>query len=382
MSSGGWGRANSDAYPGQTPVAPEAWSRVSLGWVAPTVFSASAGGQALSAAGGAAPSIFRINTSNPAEYFLVENRQDAGYDAGLEQWFGASFGGLAVWHVDDSVADNSNVFRKRVDLIAAQWDSRLDYGFSDGAPRNLYYFGNKTSLDVTTVPNTRLYSGAASGFGLANISASAYVMTTDVMVGVSPQTGWWWNPVEGGRGFMIEVRGSNMFMATFLYDATGRASWYVASGPMTTSALFQGTLQAYANGQTLTGSYRPNTPTGSAGNITIQFSDATHGTITWPGGTSPIERFNIVPGGLSAPPATFQPETGWWWNAAESGRGFGLEIQKGTVFLAGFMYDGSSNPIWYLTQNAMTLQNLYQGQGTQHANGQTLTGSYRSAVMV
>ena len=38
----------------------------------------------------------------------------------------------------------------------------------------------------------------------------------------APQTGWWWNPAESGRGFSIESSGNNLFMAAYLYDVSGR----------------------------------------------------------------------------------------------------------------------------------------------------------------
>jgi hypothetical protein len=41
------------------------------------------------------------------------------------------------------------------------------------------------------------------------------------------------------------------------------------------------------------------------------------------------------------------PENGWWWNPQESGMGFNIESQNGTVFIATFVYDNSGNPIWY-----------------------------------
>jgi hypothetical protein len=41
------------------------------------------------------------------------------------------------------------------------------------------------------------------------------------------------------------------------------------------------------------------------------------------------------------------PEDGWWWNPAEPGRGFNIETQNGTVFVATFIYDNSGQPIWY-----------------------------------
>ena len=123
--------------------------------------------------------------------------------------------------------------------------------------------------------------------------------------------------------------------------------------------------------------------TGSAGNISIIFTDSSHGTLTWPGGTIPIQRFDVVTGGAAMTPAAGTPETGIWWNPAESGRGFALEIQAGTMFLGGYMYDASGNPVWYLSGQAlMTDAMTYIGTWDQYGNGQTMTGTYTPATLV
>lgn len=52
-------------------------------------------------ADGNSASIFRINTLDSHEYFLIENRQFTGYDAGFQRQTGASgHGGLVIYHVD------------------------------------------------------------------------------------------------------------------------------------------------------------------------------------------------------------------------------------------------------------------------------------------
>ena len=224
------------------------------------------------------------------------------------------------------------------------------------------------SLTQTATPT--LVSGY-NGSGFLDLTTSA-----------TPQTGWWWNPAESGRGFAIEERGGNVFFGGYLYDTTGRATWYVSTGATTGTSVYQGNLLGFGNGQTLTGAYKANTSLPSPGTVTLLFSDASHGLLTWPGGTIPIQRFNIVTNGLAAPPAAFQPEAGWWWNPAESGRGFALEIQNGTLFMAGYMYDANGNPIWYTTENAMTSQSAYQGNWVQYANGQTLTGAYKAPTVL
>src|ERR1700722_11458929 len=72
-------------------------------------------------------------------------------------------------------------------------------------------------------------------------------------------SGYWWNPAQGGRGFVIEVQGTTLFFAGFLYAASGEATWVSSIGPMSTATQYTGTLATYFGGQTLTGAYQPPT---------------------------------------------------------------------------------------------------------------------------
>jgi hypothetical protein len=193
-----------------------------------------------------------------------------------------------------------------------------------------------------------------------------------------PQTGWWWNPAQGGRGFSIEAQGNNLFFAAFHYEANGRATWNVSPGPVSLGgSYFTSDLYNVTGGQTLGGPFHAANAV-KAGTITLTFSDPSHGTMTWPGGSVPIERQNLVPGGLEAPPQPNVPETGWWWNPNESGRGFFIEWQKGYADIAGYMYDDAGNPTWYIavyeTPNPLTLT----GSWWTFANGQSMSGAYRA----
>ena len=197
----------------------------------------------------------------------------------------------------------------------------------------------------------------------------------------APQTGWWWNPAEDGRGFSIEVRGGNLFFAAFLYDVSGRSTWYVSTGPTSVDgSVYVGDLLAARGGQTLGGAY-PGFPTlRTEGRMALAFSGADRGTLSWPGGTIPIERFNIVPNGLAAAPVAGQPESGWWWNEQEAGRGFFLEWQGGALDIAGYMYDEAGNPVWYLNVGQLggtPAARSFQGSWWSYANGQTLTGPWK-----
>ncbi len=199
----------------------------------------------------------------------------------------------------------------------------------------------------------------------------------------APQTGWWWNPAEGGRGYSIEVQGNRIFFAAFHYDASGRATWNVASGATSLDgSLFTGDLLDVSGGQTLGGAYPGFPRVATRGPITLAFNDAAHGTMIWPGGAVPIERMNLVPGGLSAAPQPNQPESGWWWNPQESGRGFFIEWQAGYADVAGYMYDDSGNPIWYIAVYPTPSALVFSGNWWQYANGQTMTGPYQPATRI
>ena len=195
-----------------------------------------------------------------------------------------------------------------------------------------------------------------------------------------PQTGWWWNPLEDGRGFSIEAHGANLFFASFLYDASGRSTWVVSSGPTSLDgSVYSGDLLGASGGQTLGGAYPGFPAVNHQGSVTLAFSDASHGTMVWPGGAVPIQRFDIIPNGLNLAPIANQPENGWWWNPDESGRGFFMEWQGGTLDVAGYMYDDAGNPVWYITVGTMGGPGgtTFSGNWWSYGDGQTLTGPWR-----
>jgi hypothetical protein len=197
----------------------------------------------------------------------------------------------------------------------------------------------------------------------------------------APQTGWWWNPAESGRGFGVEVKGRNIFYNGFLYDTDGRATWVIAAGPTSLDgSVFAGDLLQFSGGQTLTGAYKAPGPAQKVGTVLLTFNTAQAGTMVWPGGVVPIQRqdFNNV----NAAPQQGVPESGWWWNPAESGRGFFLEWQNGILDMAGFMYDDTGKPIWYLAVQATPNPATLASSWTRYANGQTLAGAYKAPTLI
>jgi streptogramin lyase len=214
--------------------------------------------------------------------------------------------------------------------------------------------------------------------------------TFNITGGIIPQAGYWWDPAEGGNGFVLEMQANtyakpgDLFMAVFDYDVSGRATWYSAgvTHGQTEDSEWLNTTSTYANGTTLTGTYQPATFSAYAGDLTIYFTSPTQATVSWYGAVKQIQRFDFGPGGSQAAQPAGTPQTGWWWAPTEPGRGYAIEVQGGTMFLSGYMYDAQGNPIWYASGPApMTNAMLYQGTWQQFGNGETYNGSYKAPAL-
>jgi subtilisin family serine protease len=227
------------------------------------------------------------------------------------------------------------------------------------------------SLTLTINAADRIYTHTVPRLDVAG--ALAALCTTCNTASV---TGWWWNPAEPGRGFSIETRNGRLYLGAFLYEDDGAASWYVVNGPGS-GAGYSGPLAKFGLGQTLAGDYKPAQLLGTAGNASISFAASTSATLTWPGGTVALQRFPVNGQSVVAKPAG-APETGWWWNPSESGTGWFFEVQGSNIFLAGYLYDGSGRPVWYVSSGSMLSPTSYDGNLQLYAGGQTLTGGYRA----
>lgn len=180
MGAGAWGAdPTTDAYAGETPVLPSAWSQYKLEWV-----TAQAWGPLVSAGRNSIPDakpvigIAHVGSDSggflkcsASEYFLMQYRADVGYDRGLRIFLSAqdnSFTpGLLILHVDESQNTNSVNSRRLVDVEEA---NGLEVGFSPPADYNkhLWFDGNYTLFNETTAPNSN--PNSSSGFSALDSS--------------------------------------------------------------------------------------------------------------------------------------------------------------------------------------------------------------------
>jgi hypothetical protein len=218
-------------------------------------------------------------------------------------------------------------------------------------------------------------------YSLAALLAAALGASSASAQVVVPQAGFWTDAnATNGRGLVIEVVAATgeIFASMQVYDATGRAIWYVVN-TVPNAGVRNGQLQQFVGGQSLTSGLRSGTYLGTAGTATFVFDTPTFGTLTLPTGDMQIQRYNMVAGGVSSGPAAGAPAGGWWWNASESGRGYFIEAQGSTLGFTAFEYNDLGQATWYYAQGAMTTPTLFSGALFESYGGQTMSGAYRQA---
>lgn len=112
------------------------------------------------------------NPSNAAEYFIIENRQQAGRDASLPD------AGLAIWHVDEFGSNGNEQMTPELhyECSLEQADGRndLEHRNNAGDSEDLYCDGNMFSS--MTVPSSAWWDRTDSGLLLSEISDPGTIM--------------------------------------------------------------------------------------------------------------------------------------------------------------------------------------------------------------
>ncbi len=223
------------------------------------------------------------NSSEAGTGFSIEKRNSNLFIAGF--LYGSS--GAPVWYLSTGAMSSSSAYSQPLS----------QYGGGQSLGGSWRSAGVVASAGTLTLSFTSA-SQATLGIGGRSVALRRFGFDSTYVVNPPssgmPETGWWWAESEPGRGFFFETQGSSAFFAYYMYDSSGTAIWYLTSGSMTSSTLFQGTLVEYGGGQTLSGSWTPASVTATHGSVTIQFSSTTTGVLTLPNGSQvAIRRFTF-----------------------------------------------------------------------------------------
>ena len=118
---------------------------------------------------------FLLHAKNSTEYFIIENRRQAGRDAALPD------AGLLIWHVDEN-GSNSNeqmTAAQHYELSLEQADNRFDleHRANQGDSSDLYGSPDNQAFGDATAPNSKWWDGTASGLDIVAVSGPGAVVT-------------------------------------------------------------------------------------------------------------------------------------------------------------------------------------------------------------
>lgn len=166
MGGGSWGLG------GDRPTHPSAWCKVNQGWANVVVQASNATVTVNDIKAGRTAYRLWKDGAGGNEYFLVENRQQTGYDASLPG------GGLLVWHIDEAVSGNTNESHYKVGLLQADGKRDLELNVNRGDAGDPFPgTASNTAFTATSTPNSNSFAGASTCVSITGIPASSAAMT-------------------------------------------------------------------------------------------------------------------------------------------------------------------------------------------------------------
>jgi hypothetical protein len=176
---------------GDSPAHPDAWCLEQCGFATAHVVAGNINQQAIPAIENSSEGLYRLwnNGVTGNEYFILENRQQTGYDTYLPS------NGLLIYHIDEAVETANDkewypgYFWNGHYLVALEQadnlyelEKFLDYGDAgDPFPGS----NGRISFTASTTPSSNAYAGYSTLVAVDNISPSGGVMHADLRVALA-----------------------------------------------------------------------------------------------------------------------------------------------------------------------------------------------------
>lgn len=174
MSSGNWNGNPAGSRPSHM----NAYDKIRSHWVTPTLLTSDASITLKDIK--ANPTIYRYNTTTANEYFLLENRQQTGFNASVPGH------GLMIYHVDGNYITSHSSAN---DINAGAHQGMLPMAASATVANGVMTgkinttacpwpgTSSKTTFDDTTTPNSKSWAAANTNGGLYNITESSGIIS-------------------------------------------------------------------------------------------------------------------------------------------------------------------------------------------------------------
>lgn len=309
-------------------------------------------------------------------------------DGSVDDTFGS--GGVAAYQFTNQSIANAVTVAPDGKIIAvgkqdgkpAVWrlntDGSLDTSFSfDGMA---VYPESGELNDAALRPDGRILAAGYATEGDDDYLILQYL--TEGGAGTTDYTGWWYTPEKGGTGLSVGMSADKnvIFLAWYVYNSSGEAIWYVSWAQRTPGTeTFVGDVRRYVG-----------SPLGSfsdEGDLTLSFSDAASGTLTWnmstlranPGSKSIAKYMPTLDTGTDDPAGI----NGWWADASgHPATGIFVEARGTTLYLGRYYYRDDNTPVWEVMGGFLDPGGFTPGSGSYTATvmeisgGQAIHGDY------
>ncbi|MHC5217250.1 Ig-like domain-containing protein [Enterococcus sp. LJL128] len=203
MAQGAWGADRTfngmyweTDFWGSSPVGLDAYSKIQLGVPFESLDRTLFYEKDVKAVSAADPTILKLQSINPNEYFLIENRQMNGFDRGMFRYTENIPGGILVYRVNTTFGQNHGIGRQLVTVLEADEGvlgySRYNANQSFGS-NPFYYIGNTldggvqpVKISQETTPSTQLADGQFLGTQFEILSEPAMAMKVRIGSAAQP----------------------------------------------------------------------------------------------------------------------------------------------------------------------------------------------------
>jgi hypothetical protein len=219
MAGGPW--LNSE----HTPCMHDAWSKIQLGWLTPTLLTTS-GTYTIYKSAVDSNFAYKINTPRSSEFFLLENKQLRGQDAYLPGK------GLAIWHVNTMMVGklstsgnnaNNDTSNQGLGILQADGKRDLEKGINRGDGGDLFPgTSNNHNVSPNTIPNSNLYYKVGGVNQLSNVYISNITINPDSSItfkfGAVATASYTPSSIIGCAPFTVALDNQSVFANSYKWD--------------------------------------------------------------------------------------------------------------------------------------------------------------------
>jgi hypothetical protein len=196
---------------------------------------------------------------------------------------------------------------------------------------------------------------------------------------------WWAGLGENGWGLSIVQHRDVLFSVIYVYDAAGKATWYVMSGGEWNAArnAYSGSVYAPRGAPYSAYDAKDLAIGAPVGNATLTIADGDHITLDYAiGGVTGRKGITRQFFG----PATSVPGADhgdmWWGGPTQNGWGIAVLQQYRSIFAVWFTYDAAGAPTWFVMPAGTWADDAtYEGRMYRAAGSPWLGAAYDAAAL-